>query len=106
MKSAEDYLYPFLKNYMSSPQWLKTPLGYLYRRIPHSLRYGTQYTKSRNELLRVAPQNIDSLIERKLSETLAWAAETVPAYSRFRTLIKEKHSARYKLSQFPLMDKN
>lgn len=90
---------------MVSPQWLRSCVGSCYRVLPSSLRYGSQYVKFKNSLKIKDPRKISSDVESKLADTLLWASQTVPAYSKYKALMEENIPIRQKLSRFPLTDK-
>lgn len=48
--ALDDKLHTLLKFYYSSPQFLTVPIGFLYRFLPESIRYGEQY-KFFNDLM-------------------------------------------------------
>ena len=64
---------------ISAPDWLKASAGRAYRQLPQGLRLGAGY-----EMLPRAAEGWPRRGAR--SSTLAWALETVPAYSEYRAL--------------------
>src|SRR5260221_2253232 len=82
--AIEDLLHPFLGKYLGAPEWLKSSAGRAYRRLPQGVRLGAGYERFREEL----EGNASPGPTRSLESTLAWALETVPAYTAYRALAR------------------
>lgn len=98
--ALEDFLHPYLGRYMGAPDWLMATAGRAYRCIPPAMRLGGAYTEFRSQ---VAESGAGPM--QKLEATLACALETVPAYSRYRGLLKGGADPREVLAQLPVTDK-
>src|SRR6516164_1995478 len=103
--AIEDLFYPLLKHYTAGPQWLKSTVGGAYSRLPARARYGKSYHGFFKEAQLRDPAAMWQLSDRKLLETLKWAAETVPAYASLREEMKRDRSPAELLAAFPLLEK-
>jgi len=81
--SLEDRLYPLLRLYSRSPQWVRTLSGRVYRQLPVRVRFGSHYA----DYLRVAasledaqPAQVEAYRMTRLKETLEHAARHCPYY--------------------------
>ncbi|NML27592.1 phenylacetate--CoA ligase family protein [Zoogloea dura] len=101
----EDWGYRWLKRYMDAPQWIKEPLGRVYGLLPDTLRHGRDYPRYRQEAGLDRPEELRSLGEARLRETLQWAAQTVPAYAAIAAQLLTDMPAEEWLALFPLMTK-
>lgn len=99
--ALEDWLHPFLGNYLNAPEWLKVSAGQAYRALPQSMRLGAEYGRFAGE---IAGQDAPGPMQ-KLDETLRWALETVPAFARFKSLARGSRDPREVLEQLPVTDK-
>jgi len=104
--AIEDLLYPLLGGYRSAPAWVQAAAGRAYGRLPRSVRLGRAYADYRRaiEATREAQHARDYALA-KLEETLAWAIETVPAYSACRPLLRGARDPRELLRSLPVTDK-
>ena len=104
--AIEDLLYPLLGGYRSAPAWVQAAAGRAYGSLPRSLRLGRAYAEYRHaiEATREAGR-ARAYAMAKLEETLAWAIETVPAYSAFRPLLRAARDPRELLRALPVTDK-
>lgn len=102
----EDFLHPFLKAYINSPQWLKMSLGRAYSWLPASLRHGAAYNRFVAEAGVTEPDALLALSRRKLASALRWAIETVPAYRDFGHLLAQMDDPVAVLRQLPLTSKD
>src|SRR6185437_10213709 len=104
--AIEDLLYPLLGGYRSAPAWVQAAAGRAYGWLPRSVRLGRAYVDYRRaiEATRDA-QRARAYALAKLEETLAWAIETVPAYSGFRTLLRSARDPRELLRALPVTGK-
>lgn len=106
MRSAEDLLYPLLKTYVNSPQWIKSFAGSLYRLAPKQVRYGARFSEFLDEARIIDPRLIENLKKSKLIDTLTIALGTVPAYQSFCHLLKHVPDDPFEvLKELPLIDK-
>ncbi len=105
MVSVEDFLYPLLKHYTISPQWVKSSVGRVYSLMPASLRFGGAYQRFANELRINDSRALLELRDQKLRATLEWALKTVPAYARWRHLLKQHDDPHSLLAELPLTGK-
>lgn len=103
--SIEDALYPLLRAYTASPQWVKSSIGRAYSMVPRTARYGDAYSRARRELARRDPQAIAALASRKLGTAIDWAIRTVPAYREFESLRRSDLSPQEKLTHLPYVSK-
>jgi phenylacetate-CoA ligase len=103
--AIEDLFYPLLKHYTAGPQWLKSTVGGAYSRLPARARYGKSYAGFFKEAQLRDPAAMQQLSDRKLMETLKWAAETVPAYAHLRDEARRDRSPAELLAAFPLLEK-
>lgn len=103
--AIEDLFYPLLKHYTSGPQWLKSTVGGAYSRLPAAIRYGSSYAGFLKQAQLRDPQAMHELSQRKLMETLSWAADTVPAYASLQKVVRADRSPDEILAAFPLLDK-
>lgn len=103
--SFEDLIYPFLKTYMASPQWVKTTVGRAYSVLPERLRYGAAYGDFSRELASGEGGDPRPVSRRKLAATLEWALRTVPAYGPCRGLLREGLPVEELLARLPLVGK-
>ena len=86
--SIEDLLHPWLSAYVASPQWVKSAVGHSYRLLPAALRRGRHYARFGRELAK-GPSDARASGLRKLTYTLRWAIETVPAYRGYANMLSE-----------------
>lgn len=103
--SFEDWLHPFLKVYMASPQWVKSSVGRLYAGIPPGVRHGKAYGQFAQELKLHDAGAIRQQAEAKLRETLRWAAETVPAYRDYAAAVNSAVTSEQALAALPAVSK-
>src|SRR2546422_1321679 len=101
----EDLLHPLLKYYLEAPNWLTDPAARAYTLLPPNIRLGGAYNEFRDQIaasrgLAAARQ----LAIRQLEAALRWAAETVPAYQKYRPLLRRDDPERL-LAQLPVTDK-
>jgi phenylacetate-CoA ligase len=104
--AIEDLLHPYLGRYLEAHGWLKTAAGRAYSLLPPRVRLGGAYDRFRAEVGQ--PQSAraaEELALRKLSTTLRWALETVPAYQSFRGLLHGHRDPRDILAGLPVTDK-
>lgn len=102
----EDFLHPFLKAYINSPQWLKTSLGRAYSWLPASFRHGANYKHFVAQAGVTDPDALLRLSRFKLASALRWAIETVPAYRDYGHLLGQLDDPESVLRQLPLTSKN
>ena len=107
----EDKLYHKLSLYKSLPQPLRNILGYAYRNVPLSVRYGKVYTYYKN-LLKQSPYWDDEkkadFIFKRLKETLINAYENTKFYKKQFDAVGFNPHTFENLEQFhniPLIDK-
>ncbi len=106
MASVEDLIYPLLKTYIASPQWVKHSVGWAYSAVPVRFRYGSAYRQFQNDsVAAMEPEDLQWQINRKLMQVLQWASLTVPAYRKFEKLIDPDAAPEVLLKQFPLIGK-
>jgi phenylacetate-CoA ligase len=104
--AIEDLLHPFLRNYWEARPWLKASAGRLYAWLPERLRLGPGYHRFCTELAAAAdPATAGRIARSKLSETLSWAMETVPAYRAYRGLLPAARDPVELLSRLPIITK-
>jgi len=103
--AIEDLLHPYLGKYLESPGWLKASAGRAYSLLPPRMRLGRAYERHAEEVRAAGAEALARLAERKLSETLGWAFDTVPAYGGFKGLLGARRDAREVLAQLPVTDK-
>jgi phenylacetate-CoA ligase len=99
--AIEDWLHPFLGNYLNAPEWLKASAGQAYRCLPQAVRLGPEYGRFMAQIDGTSTPGP----MQKLDETLRWALETVPAYARFKALARGGRDPREVLEQLPITDK-
>ncbi len=103
--SIEDILYPFLKVYIGSPQWVKTSVGEMYSYLPRAWRHGPQREAFAVELQATAGKAVRELARNKLRQILTWAIKTVPAYRQYEGLLASFENPEVLLQQLPLISK-
>lgn len=104
--ALEDFLHPYLGRYMSAPGWLKASAGRAYSLVPPAMRLGGSYRRFRQEIGDAqCARSREELAQAKLSATLQWAFDTVPAFQGFRGLLDGKRDAREVLQRLPVTDK-
>ena len=81
--SFEDNIYPLLKKYEKSPQWLKSIVGGIYATMPKSWVRGLDYERFRIVLANQNPEYLANYVKNQLAENLCWAVANVPAYRNF-----------------------
>jgi hypothetical protein len=81
--ALEDFLHPYLGRYMGAPDWVMATAGRAYRCIPPAMRLGGAYAEFRSQVAEAGAGPM-----QKLEATLACALETVPAYARYRGLLR------------------
>lgn len=64
MVVLEDYLHRFKTTYRTSPRWFKYSVGWLYSKVPRSVRYGAELGR----------------MERLLAESQWWSSEQLQTY--------------------------
>jgi len=107
----EDKLYGKLGLYKSLPQPLRNIIGYAYRAVPLSVRYGKTYTYYKNLLQHSPYWNDDKKVDfvfRKLKETLISAYENTEFYKKQFDLVGFDPYTFEEMKQFrkiPLIDK-
>lgn len=102
----EDIIHPLLKHYTAAPQWVKSTLGGAYAMLPTRVRYGAKYDEFLAEIQR--SNDVEWIVRRadeKLTDTLRWAADTVPAYRSAKSLLGRDRSPSELLTEFPLLPK-
>ncbi|HUO44258.1 MAG TPA: hypothetical protein VMT94_05025 [Burkholderiales bacterium] len=104
--SLEDTLYPLLKSYARAPDWVKASIGRTYALLPERVRLGSAVQHFRDELAVVDAGTIAGISKKKLSDTLTWAIETVPAYRGYRRLLTDVCSPHELLLQLPTLAKD
>jgi phenylacetate-CoA ligase len=91
MRSLEDVLYPLLRTYESLPLGLRNVIGYLYRRVPVSIKYGDFYKKYNYRIKKF--ENIDCkevvfhTSEELLINHVNYSLKNVPFYENFRQIL-------------------
>ena len=104
--ALEDLLHPYLGRYLSAPDWLKASAGRAYSLLPPRVRLGGAYRRFRAEVAGAqSAQSNEALVDAKLTATLRWAFDTVPAYQGFRGLLDGKHDPRDVLQRVAVTDK-
>ena len=103
--SIDDVLYPLIKNYLASPQWVKNSFGEYYSQIPASLRLGSTYRRYRRELNVIERSRIGEFSAQKLRETILWTVSSVPAFQAMRSKIGTCSNPHQALLEFPCMSK-
>src|SRR6476659_1282690 len=98
--AIEDLLHPFLGRYLGAPDWVKASAGRAYRQLPQGLRLGAGYERFREQLEGGAAHGPT----RALESTLAWALETVPAYTAYRSLARGDRDPHEVLAALPVTD--
>ncbi|OGA76878.1 MAG: hypothetical protein A3G27_19820 [Betaproteobacteria bacterium RIFCSPLOWO2_12_FULL_66_14] len=99
-------LHPLLPNYWEAPRWLKASAGRVYNLLPERYRLGTAYYWFLHELAAAADGASARRIARsKLSETLGWTIETVPAYQPYRSLLRHAQDPVELLLRLPVSAK-
>jgi phenylacetate-CoA ligase len=102
----EDTIYPLLRRYIGAPDWIKASAGRAYAMLPAQLRLGPAYEAFRKELATTRSHAAAMrLAHEKLAATLGWAIRTVPAYQKFRFLLRSLQYPEYVLSRLPLTAK-
>lgn len=104
--AIEDLLHPYLGRYLEAPGWLKASAGRAYSLLPPRVRLGSAYDRFRAEIGQAeSAAAAEELALHKLSLTLRWALETVPAFQSFRGLLQGRRDPRDILSKLPVTDK-
>ncbi len=103
--SIEDRLHGALSRYIGAPQWLKWSMGTVYRHLPLVLRRGQAYLNFLDMLNQRDPAAVANYSRGRLTETLRWAVETVPAYAHLRSVVAEETDPYRALRAFPLTAK-
>jgi len=104
--AIEDLLHPYLGRYLEAPAWVRASAARMYALLPTRVRLGSAYGAFCDEIAAFEDaQELKRSALRKLEETLAWALETVPAYQRFRGLLKGGCDPREALACLPVTDK-
>ena len=104
--ALEDLLHPYLGKYLGSPAWLKASAGRAYSWLPRRMRLGGAYERFEAEArTRLDAQAVERAASYKLSATLRWAFQTVPAYECFKGLAALNRDAREILAELPVTDK-
>jgi phenylacetate-CoA ligase len=83
--SLEDRLYPLLSLYERLPQGLRQALGFTYRQLPQSWRWGTHYPEFKRLALAGESWSIEQIQEYQIKElrrTLIHAGNYCPYYQR------------------------
>lgn len=101
----EDILYPLLGSYFASPQWVKSSVGRMYSLFSASLSRGPNYKMFLEEAAIRDEESICKLSARKLTFTLRWALDSVPAYRQYRYLKSDLGSPFEALRELPLISK-
>lgn len=104
--AIEDLLHPYLGRYLEAPGWLKASAGRAYSLLPPRVRLGSAYDRFRAEIGQAeSAVAAEELALHKLSVTLRWALDTVPAFQAFRGLLQGRRDPRDILSKLPVTDK-
>jgi phenylacetate-CoA ligase len=104
--AIEDLLHPYLGKYLGAPGWLKASAGRAYSWLPARMRLGSAYERFRGELDETdSAEACEQLALHKLSMTLRWALETVPAYRPYAGLLRGRRDPRDILAALPVTDK-
>ena len=105
--ALEDLLYPLLSAYIASPQWVKLSIGRAYSWLPTNLGRGKHYPALLRDALQHDPTVLAKLQGDKLSASLRWALESVPAYKSHRHLLPQVALNPHRvLAQMPLLSKD
>lgn len=104
--AIEDLLHPFVGRYLEAPGWLKATAGRAYAFVPPRMRLGPALDRFVEQSSpHLTAERTASLAREKLSESLRWALETVPAYEAFRGLAARSSDPYELLGQLPVTDK-
>ena len=104
--AIEDFLHPLLRGYLGAPPWVQGIFGRAYSLLPASVRLGRAHEEYRRVLEATREEErARGYAAAKLEETLAWAIETVPAYSAHRHLLRAGGDPREALRELPVTDK-
>ena len=104
--ALEDLLHPYLGKYLGSPAWLKASAGRAYAWLPRRVRLGGAYERFEGEArARMDADAVARAAGYKLSATLRWALQTVPAYECFKGLAALNRDPREILAELPVTDK-
>ena len=105
--AIEDLLHPLMPKYFAAPAWVKTCVGRAYRALPDPVRHGAAYRAFRDELMAVGddPAAAARVARTKLSRTLQWAIESVPAYRRFQSACNRTADPVELLRKLPIVDR-
>ena len=103
--SFEDLIYPLLKSYISSPQWVKRSVGATYSRLPKIMRFGPGYDQWALRAGERDPARLKQIATESLRATLNEALTQVPAYAAYRHLAKDLSDPYAVLAQLPTVSK-
>lgn len=103
--SFEDRIHRCLSAYIASPQWFKSSARRVYSWLPVRLRRGARYGEFCRLLAVRDSGGLAMVCRNKLSETLTWAIETVPAYRGYRRLFDALDTPAEALRQLPTVSK-
>ncbi|MEN9867249.1 MAG: hypothetical protein RL748_2839, partial [Pseudomonadota bacterium] len=105
--ALEDLLYPLLSAYIASPQWVKLSIGRAYSWLPPNLGRGKHYPALLRDAFQHDGARLAQMQREKLSASLRWALESVPAYARFQHLLPQIAQDPYAvLAHMPLLSKD
>jgi phenylacetate-CoA ligase len=104
--AIEDLLHPYLGRYFEAPAWLKASAGRAYALLPPRVRLGGAYDRFCGEIREAGSAALaEELALHKLSLTLRWALQTVPAFRPYRGLLQGRSDPRDILARLPVTDK-
>jgi phenylacetate-CoA ligase len=103
--SFEDLIYPLLKTYVSSPQWVKRTVGAAYSCLPKVMRFGPGYDQWSTLAAERDPAKLKEISVNGLRATLQEALTQVPFYEKYRDLAKDLSDPYAILKQLPTVSK-
>lgn len=103
--SLEDLIYPLLRTYVASPQWVKRTVGATYSRLPKVVRLGQCYDQWAIRAKERDPAKLKQLATESLRATLHEALTQVPAYAEFRHLATDLFDPYAVLARLPTVSK-
>lgn len=103
--SFEDLIYPLLKTYVASPQWVKRTVGATYSRLPKIMRFGPGYDQWSVRAAERDPAKLKAMALDSLRATLQEALTQVPAYAAYQHLAKDLSDPYAVLAQLPTVCK-
>lgn len=106
MAALEDFLVPLLSAYLKAPQPIKSSVGWVYGRLPASVRLGAGYDDWRDLAALRAPSELAAEHGDRLRQTLEVALGSVPAYRAYRHLLKGLDDPKAVLRDLPMTGKS